>query len=480
MYPPFQAAALALGQVVTGNPWIGVVLSVAAMCAVICWMLQAWMPPQWALLGGIFALLRYGIFSYWINSYMGGAVAATGGALLLGAYPRLKKNPRLRYSLLFVAGLIILANSRPFEGMMFSLPLVLWGLYSLVRLEADKLRLVIRVYSPAILLFAIALVGMGYYNWRGTGNALRMPYQVNHATYHVTKPFLWQSRMPIPHYNHQSMRTVYVFWELGDYLNSKYADGLEAIIRGKAVNYYAFYLWPTLLLFVAGLSAAFRDRKLRVVACSICCLGIGLFLQLWRPMPHYPAPAAGAIILVFMNAIRRIRANRHSVWATWGSRALIIALAGWMIVPISWAVINPYRVPESTKTRTITPEIERDRLETVLEHTPGKHLVIVHYPWFGNWATMDWVYNRADIDKSKVVWARDMGFLDNRELVDYYADRDVWYVTRLPNMPVLVPYDLALTDWKIAAKYIPERPTWRKEQSSSELAQQASQPRTNF
>src|SRR6185312_58393 len=117
-------------------------------------------------------------------------------------------------------------------------------------------------YSPAILLFAIALVGMGYYNWRGTGNALRMPYQVNHATYHVTKPFLWQSRMPIPHYNHQSMRTVYVFWELGDYLNSKYADGLEAIIRGKAVNYYAFYIWPTLLLFVAGLSAAFRDRKL--------------------------------------------------------------------------------------------------------------------------------------------------------------------------------------------------------------------------
>src|SRR5712692_1012840 len=63
-YPPAQGAALAAGQVL-GNPWVGVVLSVAAMCAAVVWMLQAWVPAPWALLGGILALLRFGIFSYW-------------------------------------------------------------------------------------------------------------------------------------------------------------------------------------------------------------------------------------------------------------------------------------------------------------------------------------------------------------------------------------------------------------------------------
>src|SRR5580704_15798679 len=52
MYPPAQGFVMAVGQLL-GNPWIGVLLSDAAMCAAILWMLQAWMPARWALLGGV-------------------------------------------------------------------------------------------------------------------------------------------------------------------------------------------------------------------------------------------------------------------------------------------------------------------------------------------------------------------------------------------------------------------------------------------
>src|SRR5258708_6940409 len=110
MYFPAQGVFLAVGQVIFHHPFWGVWLTAGLMCAAICWMLQGWLPPFWALLGGLLAVIRLASFSYWVNSYFGGSVAALGGALVLGALPRIKRHRRTSDAVLMGLGLALLAN----------------------------------------------------------------------------------------------------------------------------------------------------------------------------------------------------------------------------------------------------------------------------------------------------------------------------------------------------------------------------------
>lgn len=75
-----------------------------------------------------------------------------------------------------------------------------------------------------------------------------------------------------------------------------------------------------------------------------------------------------------------------------------------------------------------------------LRQLPGKQLVIVHHDPQHNEGFDHWVYNRADLDSAKVIWAHDMGAAKNEELIRYFKPRRVWLLYADDHPPKLAPY----------------------------------------
>src|SRR5215831_17121821 len=91
IYPLGQGLSMAIGRMIFGIPWAGVLLSTAAFCSLCYWMLRGWTTPLWSLIGGLLAVVQFGPLNPWMNSYWGGAFSATSGCLVFGAIPRLRE-----------------------------------------------------------------------------------------------------------------------------------------------------------------------------------------------------------------------------------------------------------------------------------------------------------------------------------------------------------------------------------------------------
>jgi hypothetical protein len=424
IYPMGQGIALAIGQVIFRNPWAGVALSIGAFCAACYWMLRGWISPGWSLLGGIFAALQFGALSQWMNSFWGGAVSATAGCLAFGALPRLLETGRWRYSVILGVGIGIDALSRPYETVFLVLSVLLFFLH-----QPRKFL----VAAPMIFMAALPALGLTLLqNKSVTGSWTTLPPVLARYEYGVPTTFTWQPN-PIPH------RELTAQQQLG-YETQKAAhdDNIAMGFFGRLANRvknYRFFLLAPLLLVLPFFVARLREYRYFCVLLSILIFAIGTNLYPYF-YSHYVAAIACLFVLMIVTSLERAGPNVASI-------LILVCAAHYALwYGIHFAGNQDFardlsQFETGDAINTGDPQ-NRNAIRGQLLAAAGKQLVFVRYR--PGHAFEEWVYNAADIDRSQIVWAHDLGAEENEKLRHYYPDRTPWLLRPDVRPPLLTPY----------------------------------------
>ncbi len=429
-YPPGQSLVLAMGWKLLGHPWFGVWISFGFFAACLCWMLQNWVPPVYAVLGTAITLARVSVLGYWMNSYWGGTVAAAAGCLLLGALPRLAR-PRVKSKDVVVAGLslVLLANTRPYEGLVMSIAATVALLYWRKRRHGSFVGLgSLRWVLPLLLICGTGALLDGYYNYRVTTNAFRMPYSVYVQQYQMGSPWIIFPEHDPPAYRHADIENT---WKEQDF---EYRRNRSSPLHNLKDLYAIFtffcsplYLFPVVVGLL--LTGSFRFWA----AASICvCVWGGLLIESIKA-PHYVAASVGLLPLMAVYGLRWLRMIGGGYGAV-------------LVLTLVTLVCVQGKAPEqgrSWETGRVSP---RMIAMGAAKKQAGRQLILVRYSADHIDRGDECVYNNADIDASQIVWARDMGEEKNRELLNYYhGTRKVWLFEpdTAPNR--LLPYGPTIT-----------------------------------
>ncbi len=439
MYFPGGAMILALGKLLFGHPWAGLLLSMGLVCSACCWALQGWMPARWAMLGSVFVILRLGLVSYWVNTYFGNPVTALGGALVLGALPRLQKNPRVQTAFLMGLGFVIMLLTRPYEGMLLSIPVALrlafWA-------YGSSWRGVLKVLTPVAVCLAICLAGLGVYFRHVTGSATTIPYAVNQQTYGWPLTLPWTtvqfSTQSTPEFRN------YFQYELDHRLNHTVPELFLVASAVKAQLNWRLYLGPALSIPLFTLGWWYRNRRIR----ALLVTG-GFLLAMTAITPNYPHYLSPMTVIFAAAAVMGVRHFRHYQYAgvAAGRRftqmiplILVLCIAARLAMGARHVPLLAFNSGHLFTSWCCGDRGQVDQT-AVMEQLPpgGQHLIVVRYrPWHDFVA--QWIYNEPDIDRARVVWARELDPDQNAKLTTYFHNRQVWLFEPDLTPPQLKPY----------------------------------------
>jgi hypothetical protein len=402
MYPPGESLLLAGGLALFGAGIVALWFAAAAAACAIAWAVAGAATFETAFLAGLICAIHPTVVA-WSQPPRGGALAAIGGALALGGALRL---PRVAGIVAMSAGIAVLANTRPYEGLIIATAACAYGLRAW------------RSLAVAIALAVALLVPTAIYDRAVTGDAFLMPYVAHNARYLSEPNFLWQRPLPDRTYSTLEMTQNYRVFrryyersrEPREFLRRSAAriGQMFAAALPSARNDSRVASLNGLLLFIA-LPLFFAVRRgWRFLAAAIV-FAFAVLQITWWPQPHYLAPAAALFAILYAIGFERILARGDGAFAF--APIAVAALVAIFVYVVSLDIRYP--------------PFARNRAVAALQPRPGAQLVLADE------RCSEVVYNGAEIDREKIVFAHDApgGYAP---LLDYYKDREVWRLSCQP------------------------------------------------
>jgi hypothetical protein len=417
IYPLGQGISLALGKVLFGFAWAGVLLTTAATCSLGYWMLLGWTTPGRALLGGALAVIEFGPLNPWMNSYWGGSLAAASGCLVFGALPRLRKSGRVGDGALLGLGLGMHWLTRPYETIFLGIAVLL---FFLPALRASHLRPLAKRALAATLALLPAIGLSLLQNKQVTGSWTTLPYMLSRYQYGVPASFTWQAN-PVPHL--ELTREQQLEYKMQGSFRGNGPETIESFLLRLEyrVRFYRFFFLAPLYVALPFFFASLRDWRFTWIALTLLIFALGVNFYPFFEV-HYLAALTCLFVLVSITGLERLSA--------------LNADAARLVVLLCFAHFAFWYA------RSFTDQPNPNRRAAInqqLSLAPGKQLVFVRY-WPQHIFQNEWVYNEADIDRARLVWARDLGSSEDQKLLHYYPDRTAWLLEPDATPPKLSPY----------------------------------------
>jgi hypothetical protein len=280
------------------------------------------------------------------------------------------------------------------------------------------------------------------YNARVTGNALTFPYQLGVQRNNMAPSFLWEHEDTNKTYSHEHLRRFHVEAEMSLY-RERQKVGREWMYAANLAHLWQFFVRPALALpFIAGILLIWRSHNMTAIALPALIPLAAMPFANWHN-PHYSAAITGIVYCFVAQGLRRMYlhpgANGKNALRSFAYAAPVVCAVTLFAATVMEA--RGIRLDSDSQgwAGNAAQWPVREKLARELSLRPGKHLVLVRYTSRHDFER-EWVQNEADIDGSKVVWARELGSDADARLVKYFRDRQVWLLEADTATSRLSPY----------------------------------------